>query len=313
MSLPELIGIEIGGTKTQVVFGGRDGKIFDRQRFKVDRALGAQGIRNQIQSAIKVYKENNDGLIGIGVGFGGPVNRKSGQIACSHQIKGWAGFPLGAWLNELSGLPVVMDNDANVAALGEALAGAGVGLNPVFYVTLGSGVGGGSVVDGDIYHGATPGESEIGHIRLDRSGLIVEQECSGWAVDQKVRHAIQEYPNSGLAKVVGSHSSNEAKYLGPALAEGCHLAQNILTEMSQSLAFALSHVTHLFHPEVIVLGGGLSLLGDVLISQVCESFPSFLMDTLKPGPKIKLAELREDAVPVGALLMAAKAVSKANS
>ena len=211
------------------------------------------------------------------------------------------------WLKNLTGLPVIMDNDANVAALGEALAGAGKGCNPIFYVTLGSGVGGGVVVDGAIYHGSKPSESEIGHIRLDRSGLIVEQECSGWAVDRKIREVVKERPDSCLAQLIGNSSSNEAEFLGDALKAKCPLAQSILKETSQSLAFALSHVTHLFHPEAIILGGGLSLLGQPLLKGVAVEFSQYLMEALKPGPVISLAELREDVVPVGALLMAGAA------
>lgn len=302
-----LIGIEIGGTKLQVVLGNCKGEITDRQRFKVDRASGAQGIRDQIEGALANYLRGKGNIVGIGVGFGGPVDREGGQIACSHHISGWSGFPMKHWLKSLTDLPVIMDNDANVAALGEALAGAGKGCNPIFYVTLGSGVGGGVVVDCAIYHGSKPSESEIGHIRLDRSGLIVEQECSGWAVDRKIREVVKERPDSCLAQLIGNSSSNEAEFLGDALKAKCPLAQSILKETSQSLAFALSHVTHLFHPEAIILGGGLSLLGQPLLKGVAVEFSQYLMEALKPGPVISLAELREDVVPVGALLMAGAA------
>lgn len=299
-----LIGIEIGSTKLQVVLGNSKGEIHDRQRFTVNRESGAQGIRDQIESALTQYLRGDVSITGIGVGFGGPVDRVSGRIACSHQISGWSEFPMTQWLKEITGLPVIIDNDANVAALGEALEGAGQGSDPVFYVTLGSGVGGGAVVNGAIFHGAQPGESEIGHIRLDRSGRTVEQECSGWAVDLKIRAAIKNRPESHLAQIVGNHSSHEAKFLADALNAKCPLAHSIIQETSQSLALALSHVTHLFHPEMIILGGGLSLLGQPLLTSVTSEVPQFLMETLKPGPAIALASLQEDAVPVGALLMA---------
>jgi glucokinase len=137
--------------------------------------------------------------------------------------------------------------------------------------------------------------------------LIVEQECSGWAVDRKIREAVKERPDSRLAQLIGNSSSNEAEFLGDALKAKCPLAQSILKETSQSLAFALSHVTHLFHPEAIILGGGLSLLGQPLLKGVALEFSQYLMEALKPGPVISLAELREDVVPVGALLMAGAA------
>ncbi|NDA67097.1 MAG: ROK family protein [Verrucomicrobia bacterium] len=197
------LGIEIGGTKLQLVAGDADARITARQRFTVDRARGGAGIREQIKGALPKLMELAQPAA-VGVGFGGPVDSATGQICCSHQIEGWSEFPLGKWLCGLTGLPVALDNDANTAALGEALRGAGVGRNPVFYVTLGSGVGGGLVVDGRIYHGAKPGEAEIGHVRLDKSGVIVEQRCSGWAVDRKIRAACQREPNDLPRKGAGS-------------------------------------------------------------------------------------------------------------
>lgn len=201
-------------------------------------------------------------------------------------------------------LPVRVDNDANVAALAEARRGAGVGGNPVFYVTLGSGVGGGCVVEGKIYHGAAPGESEIGHVRLDPSGVIVEQRCSGWAVDAKIRRLKVDGVQSVLCDWLSGTPGGEAKLLAKALALGDAAAGRILSETAQDLAFALSHVTHLLHPEIIVLGGGLSLLGEPLRLAVATALPRFVMQVFVGGPQVKLAALGEDAVPVGALLLA---------
>src|SRR5437773_1236474 len=181
-----VIGTEIGGTKLQLVAGEADGKIIERRKFAVERAKGARGIRTQIEQGLRDLLRTQKPKA-IGVGFGGPVDWKAGKICRSHHIEGWSDFELGNWLQDLTGAPVIIDNDANVAALGEARHGAGVGFNPVFYVTLGSGVGGCLVVDGNIYHGAIPGESEIGHLRLDRKGTTVESLCSGWAVDAKIR------------------------------------------------------------------------------------------------------------------------------
>ena len=136
----------------------------------------------------------------VGVGFGGPVDWQTGRIARSHQIEGWADFNLVNWLRSIVNKPTFVDNDANVAALGEAFRGAGIGSNPVFYVTLGSGVGGGLIVNGQIYHGAKPGESEVGHLRLDRQGTTLESRCSGWAVDAKIRQLISTEPASILSR-----------------------------------------------------------------------------------------------------------------
>src|SRR5438552_295219 len=305
-----LLGLEIGGTKLQIVAGNVSAQILDRRRFAVDPARRGAGIREHIEATLA-------GLIpstkpsAIGVGFGGPVDWKTGEICRSHQIEGWEDFKLRDWLQTLSGLPVCVDNDANTATYGEALHGAGVGLNPVFYVTLGSGVGGGLVVDGKIYHGARPGEAEIGHVRLDRQGTIVESRCSGWAVDAKIRQLKTADPASPLSKLIGDSIGGEAKYLVPALRKGDRAAKRDLTETAEDLAFGLSHVVHLFHPEAIILGGGLSLVGEPLRAAVEIALRVFTMAAFAPGPQIRLATLGEDAVPVGALELARKVGSDA--
>ncbi|MSU64362.1 MAG: ROK family protein [Pedosphaera sp.] len=297
------LGIEIGGTKLQLVTEDSSGAILNRWRHNVKRDEGGAGIRSQIATTVKEILAGSK-LAGVGVGFGGPVDSRTGRICCSHHIEGWSDFELGEWLGKLAGSPIRVDNDANVAALGESRHGAGRGFDPVFYVTMGSGVGGGLVVKGMIYHGATPGESEIGHVRLDKSGTILENRCSGWAVDRRIREALPSHPESLLTRLVGSARGGEACQLGPALAAGDVLARRILDETAEDMAFGLSHVTHLVHPRVIVLGGGLALLGEPLRAAIAAHLPRFVMDAFAPGPEVRLAELREDSVPVGALVLA---------
>jgi glucokinase len=297
------LGIEIGGTKLQLVLGDAAGKVCVRRKLAVDPATGAAGIRQLIERTLPELLRGQE-VLRIGVGFGGPVDWKTGRICRSHQIEGWAEFDLGGWLRQLSGAPVVVDNDANVGALGEALCGAGIGFNPVFYVTLGSGVGGGLVVDGKVYHGAKPGEAEIGHVRLDREGTIVEARCSGWAVDARIRELKVTEPGSMLARLAGQTVGGEARHLAAAWQQGDPAARRLLQETAQDLAFGLSHVVHLFHPEIIVLGGGLSGVGGPLRETVEGALRNFTLEAFAPGPKIALAALGEDAVPVGALVLA---------
>src|SRR5882672_80778 len=197
------LGIEIGGSKLQIVAGDETTAIVERQRFTVDPAQGAEGIRRQIAAALPALVTKWKPAA-VGVGFGGPVDWKTGRIARSHQIEGWSEFDLGGWLCELTPLPVAVENDSNLATLAEATLGAGAGLSPVFYFNLGSGVGGGLAIDGRIYHGRTPGEVEFGHLRLDKSGTIVEQRCSGWATDRRLRALAVECPDSLLARLIGS-------------------------------------------------------------------------------------------------------------
>ena len=307
MSKP-LVGIEIGGTKLQVCVGDANGRITARRRYSVAKAEGGAGIRRHIENAIRELGAETE-FAGIGVGFGGPVDWTTGRICCSHHIEGWTDFPLGGWLADLARVPVAVDNDANVAALAEARHGAAIGFNPAFYITLGSGVGGGVIVDGSIYHGAVPGEVEIGHVRLDRDGTIVEARCSGWSVDAKVRAAIASEPNSFLARHAPPNPGGESKLLAPALEANDAAAARILFDTAGDLAFALSHVSQLFHPEIIVLGGGLSLLGEPLRAAVAAAITPHIMRAHAPGPIIALAQLGEDVVPIGALSLAGQRLS----
>jgi glucokinase len=297
------IGIEIGGTKLQLVLGNETGKILQRCKLEVQPAAGAEGIRGQIRRSLPELMRLGQ-VEAIGVGFGGPVDWKTGKICRSHQIEGWSEFDLGSWLRQLAAVPVAVDNDADVAALGEACHGAGLGFNPVFYITLGSGVGGGLARDGQIYHGATPGEAEIGHVRLDRQGTIVEARCSGWAVDARIRQLNRQAPGGALARLAGGLKGGEARHLAAALQQRDPAAQQILRETAEDLAFALSHVVHLFHPEIIVMGGGLSGVGEPLRAAVAGELSRFIMEAFSPGPRLALSALGEDAVPTGALTLA---------
>jgi len=304
------LGIEIGGTKLQLV-AGDEKAVQARRRLNVDRNKAGAGIRDQIKQALPDLISKFSPAA-MGVGFGGPVDWKTGRICRSHQIEGWSEFALGEWLQGLTGKPVRVDNDANMAALGESVRGAGTGFNPVFYVTLGSGVGGGLVVDGRIYHGATPGEAEIGHIRLDRQGTTVESCCSGWAVDAKIRR-LKTGGDSLLCGLIGDSIGGEAKHLSAALREKDPAAQRILAETAEDLAFGLSHVVHLFHPQLIVLGGGLSLLGEPLRASVAGALSEFTMEAFGGGPQIRLAAFGEDSVPVGCLIAAGQLISSYHS
>ncbi|MCK5467052.1 MAG: ROK family protein [Cyclobacteriaceae bacterium] len=300
----KFLGIEIGGTKIQVFLTDDQTNIIERHKFFVSEKRVAALIRDKIQEKVSNILNKNKVEV-IGIGYGGPVDYRTGIVVTSYQVQGWSDFHLGQWLYELTNIPVVVDNDANTASLGEAHLGAGKNCSRTFYITLGSGVGGGLVIDDKVYHGYKPGEVEIGHIRLDKDGTILENSCSGWAVDKKIRNYIKNNPDSIIAGIVGDEKSGETKYLLQAIENGDAGADIILQETADDLAFGLSHAVHIIHPEVIILGGGLSLIGDPLIKAVEKNLQGYLMDAITP-PKICLAELKEDAVCVGAALMAKK-------
>lgn len=305
------IGIEIGGTKLQLVAGDGLTRIVQRIRAPVDRAASASQICSQIEAGLAELRgAARAPIAGIGVGFGGPVDRETGRIVRSHQVKGWENFPLRDWLSERAKrVPVVVENDSNAAALAEALTGAGAGFDTVFYCNFGSGVGGALVMArGIVYHGAPPGEMEFGHLRLGRDGQTVESQCSGWAVDERIRAACAGSPrDSALARLVAMDPGGEARHLAAALAAGDPLAQGVIDHVAGGIGFALSHVVHLAHPDAIVLGGGLSLVGEALRAAVSDALRPFVMAAFAPGPPVVLAVRGQDAVPVGALHLAIRA------
>lgn len=297
------VGIEIGGTKIQVVAGDGSGRVLRRWRAPVDPLRGSDGILEQLLVGLADIRAAHPPLA-IGVGFGGPVDRTSGRIARSHQVGGWEGFALREWLIRESQLNVIVENDSNAAALAEAICGAGKGHNPVFYFNLGSGVGGGLVIEGKIYHGIPSGEMEFGHLKLDKSGSTVESRCSGWAVDRRIAAHCAQEPGGRLAQLVGTGRGSEASQLPAALAQRDPVAQRIIAEIADDLGLAISHVVHLVHPNVIVLGGGLALIGEPLRGAIESALRKYVMEAFAPGPALRLATLGEDAVPVGALLLA---------
>jgi glucokinase len=302
MSEQIFIGIEIGGTKLQLMSADVTLNILKALSFEVSKKEGATGIQAQIEKSIRELAGNSE-VKAVGVGFGGPVNCKTGVINISHQIEGWENFNLRQWLQHLTSAPVIIDNDANVAALGEAVQGAGREYDIVFYMTIGSGIGGGLIIDKKIYHGRFPGEVEVGHLRMNKEGDTLESLCSGWAVDERIRQVIAAERGSELAKLA-RNEKNEARFLKQALQKNDVPAKIIVQELADDLAFALSHVVHLFHPDIIIIGGGLSLLGKELTDPLTLALPGYLMRAFHPAPGIKIASLGKNVVPVGAIELA---------
>ncbi len=297
------LGIEIGGTKLQLSAVNSSGVIEENIYYTINPAKGAANIQAQVSEGIRKLHSYND-IAATGVGFGGPVNWKTGSVYVSHQVSGWDNFNMKEWLERLTQKPAAVENDANAAALAESVYGCGKGYERVFYITIGSGIGGGMVVNGEIYHGKTPGEAEIGHLRLDKKGSTLESECAGWAVNKKIRNYFQQYPNCMMAQLAANNPAPEATFLKPALEQKDEVAKGLIGEIADNLAFALSHAVHLFHPDVIVIGGGLSLLKEHLQIPVAERLPGYIMKAFLPIPQVQIAALGESVVPLGAAELA---------
>lgn len=303
---PVYFGVEIGGTKLQVIAASGDGRVLRQRRATVRPELGAEGIRAAILTETRALREEF-APAAVGVGFGGPVDWRTGKVVRSFHVDGWNGFALAEWLSgELDGTPVLVENDARAAAFAEAICGGGRGHRLVLYSNSGSGVGAGFVIDGELYHGRSPGEMELGHVRLDAAGRTVEDAASGWSLDRRVRQQAQAQPSGRLAGLLGAERTQggEARVLAQALAERDPAAEALVNDTARDYALGLSHAVHLLHPDIIVLGGGVSLLGEPWRAAVARHLDGFLMEAFRPGPAIVLSALGETVVPLGAAMLA---------
>jgi glucokinase len=257
------VGIEIGGTKLQAGVGGPRGRLLGLARARVDAGAGAPGIRaalpGLVDRALAAAALDAARVSGVGVGFGGPVDRARGHVLVSHQIAGWSGFPLAPWLAERLGKPVTVQNDAKTAALAEARLGAGRGARRIFYMTVGSGIGGGLVTDGRVDEGQGLGAAEIGHsyVPHPETGAPEELElvASGWSIGRRAADAVARGARSILPRAPSAEAVHAAAEAGDAL------ALRILDEATTALAVAIANVVALLCPERVIIGGGVSLMG----------------------------------------------------
>src|SRR6185312_16208626 len=229
----------------------------------------------------------------------------------SHQIRGWDNFDLAEWARRTLGIPFVsVQNDADTAGLGEACFGAGVGLSPVVYVTIGSGIGGGLILDGRIYRGSGTGAAEVGHLWIDDEHSAprrLEDIASGWSIGAAARSLLSPGEEPGPLDEIarGDHSKIDASAVARAAAAGDRRAIAVLSTATRSIGRALAHIVTLLAPRRIILGGGVSLIGEELwfgpIRSTLESrvFPPF-RDTYDVVP----AQLGEEVVLHGALALA---------
>jgi glucokinase len=311
------LGIEIGGTKLQLGIGEGDGKLASLWRGTVDVAAGPEGIRKQIMAAVPELLAKADvdrGQIGgVGIGFGGPVDDATRTIIKSHQIEGWDGFPLADWITDMLGWPAVLGNDADVAGLAEALFGAGKGLSPIFYITIGSGIGGGLIINGEIYRGVGRGAAEIGHLLVEDVGCLttwfpLEEHCSGWAISRKANESLwgdRGYLSSLFRLATAEKRSLITEDIARAASKGDAFALSILDETWWKLAHAICHVIALLCPRRIVIGGGVSLMGEKLLFRPLREKVG--QATFKPFAgcyDIVPADLGEEVVVHGALGLA---------
>jgi glucokinase len=311
-----VLGIEIGGTKLQLGVGRGDGHLLGLWRGTVDATAGGEGIRRQIVAAVPealaAAGVDRRDLRGVGVGFGGPTDDATQTVIKSHHVAGWDGFPLANWVSDLTGLPTVICNDADVAGLAEAHHGAGQGLSPVFYITVGTGIGGGLVVDGANYRGVGKGACELGHLRIGRAAdggvsPILEELAAGWGIEARA----ERLARTGVDfTAIHRHAPNDrvtVRAIAAAARDGDPVAAALLDDAVRALADGIKSVITLLCPRRVVIGGGVSLAGEDLFfaplrRYVAENpFAAFAGLT-----DIVPAALGEEVVVHGALALARK-------
>jgi glucokinase len=276
------LAIDIGGTKfSMAVFDG------DRMAARESRATDAGGGRDWMLARIREIAlgwRDSIGFERCGIGFGGPVDFAAQRVALSTHVGGWRDFELTAWTRDLLGVPVVMDNDANVGAVGEGEYGAGKGYSPLFYMTLSTGIGGGIYADGRVWRGADSYGGEIGHMTIRPDGPdclcgergCYERMCCGlWLERDYGRTARELMQDPGFVK-----------------------------EYVVNLSLGLKAAIMLLNPARIVIGGGISKAGDALFVPLRAELRRRVTDWSAARIDVVPAALSDDSVLYGALSLA---------
>jgi glucokinase len=301
------LGIEIGGTKLQLGVGPGDGTfVVQPEPIAIDRAAGAEGIRREIvKRASLLIREHR--VERIGFGFGGPIDAERGRTITSHQIAGWNDFPIVQWCLEALRLPCVLGNDADLAALAEARFGAGRGCDPVFYVTVGTGIGGGFVRGGKLYHGYGPAAAEIGHLRPGLSAIdpheTVESIASGLALERAAATLADDPAFRGRGTLTPQD-------LAAAASRGHAPSRAVLDRAFAALGWAIAQVVTLLSPQVAVVGGGVARMREVpFYDELRKAVDLYVFPPLRGTYEVRPPALGEAMVVHGALALASEAAT----
>ncbi|MED0688062.1 ROK family glucokinase [Anoxybacillus ayderensis] len=307
-----LVGVDLGGTTVKLAFVNMYGEIICKWEIPTDKSEQGKHITTHIAKAIdeklRELDELKERLVGIGIGAPGPVNMATGDIYEAVNL-GWKNFPLKDRLEMETGLPVVVDNDANIAAIGEMWKGAGDGAKNLILVTLGTGVGGGVIVNGQIVHGTNGAGGEIGHItsipeggapcNCGKTGCLETIASATGIVRIATERLQQTDERSRLRDVWNETGAITAKDVFDAAKENDAFALQIVDEVTFHLGLALANLANGLNPEKIVIGGGVSKAGDLLAQTVARHFKRFAFPRVAEAADIVIATLGNDAGVIG--------------
>lgn len=308
-----LIGVDVGGTNVRVGIITPEGKVLKKVQYITDISKGGLALFERLVSNLKSLiqeniKESNQ-LIGIGIGVAGPININKGIIMEPPNLPGLKGFPLRDFLKEKISSPIAIENDANAFTLGEGWVGVANGCKHYCGITLGTGVGGGVVIDSKILHGAEGMAGEVGHMVIDPEGPLcgcggrgcLEVYASGTGITRIALEAIERGEGGGILKwIEGDTQSLTSENVFEIAQSGDLEAQQIFNEMGRYLGFGLINLIHLFNPEKIVIGGKVSQAWDYFIGSAMETIQERAMEGPRKGVQIVKGECGDDAGMLGA-------------
>lgn len=309
-----IVGVDLGGTTTKLAFLNLDGEILTKWEIPTDNSNEGLNITANIASAINgkltELGQSKDDLLGIGMGAPGPFNYETGVILNAVNL-GWKdNFPLKDLLEDATGLPAMVENDANSAALGEMWNGAGKGAKNLVCVTLGTGVGGGVIANGNIVQGINGAAGEIGHItsipfggapcNCGKTGCL-ETIASATGIVRIAKEELSKSTTEGqLSEIYSQSGQLTAKDVFDTARNGDETAIKVVDQVAFHLGLALAGIANTLNPDKIVLGGGVSKAGAILIDPVKEYFAKFTFSAVRDSTEITIATLGNDAGVTGA-------------
>lgn len=309
----KIIGIDLGGTTVKFAILTSEGDIQQKWSIVTDATENGSrivpAIVESINEQLERYQLTSDDFIGIGMGSPGTVDRKAGTVIGAYNLNWKTSQPVKKLIEEGTGISFAIDNDANVAALGERWKGAGANEEDVVFITLGTGVGGGIIAGGRLIHGVAGAAGELGHITVDPEGYnctcgkkgCLETVASATGVVRLARDFSEDYAGESQLKVIIDDGQLiTAKDVFDFAKENDKLAVRVVEKVAYFLGLACASVANTLNPSTIVIGGGVSNAGVFLIDQIKSYFDKFTYPTIRETTKIRLAELGNNAGVVGA-------------
>lgn len=316
----KLLGIDLGGTTVKFGILTLEGEVQEKWAIETNILEDGKHIVPDIVASLKhrlaLYNLTKDDFVGIGMGSPGAVDRDKKTVTGAFNLNWASTQEVGSVIEAELGIPFAIDNDANVAALGERWVGAGANNPDVVFVTLGTGVGGGVIADGNLIHGVAGAGGEIGHIIVEpEDGFdctcgnhgCLETVASATGVVRVARKLAEEY--EGDSKIKAAIDNGEAvssKDIFDAAKEGDHFANTVVDKVSFYLGLASANISNILNPDSVVIGGGVSAAGEFLRSRIENNFQKFAFPQVRKSTKIKIAELGNDAGIIGAASLASQ-------